>query len=489
MVIIMMRKLLRRFWKSIDVKFCSKRRLLSVPFFVALILLTISTGEDLFAEESSISESSPDEAVSSSPSETAIKIGMAKVDIMPDLSKKTVRLAGYSGRKRAPATGVLDHIFAHALVGSDSDGNLFGLVSVDLCYINSEVRDEVVARLGAHGFNDSNFLLAATHTHSSLAGYDKPYVWKKLFGDFDEEILELIVSGIVSSVISAKESMRPARLEMAQAVIKNFNRSRLDPAFDIGSGGKKKSKTIQPDPEKYPVDERLTVIKIVQTDNKPIGAIVHFAAHPTILSFNNFVISSDFVGVLYERIEEELGEGSFAMFFNNTLGDTAPTPDWPDDPAEEFQQVKEYGSKLADEALKLLSKTEPVSASRVSCNTIYARLPNIAVRPLGGLRFPKTMTKLLRIKLDVPFQAMRIGDIVLLGVPGEPTTDVGKELTNLCSEGLNCKIIGLANDSIGYLVTPAQYEVDGYTSDTSFFGKNGIDWLKSNMQKALEKVQ
>lgn len=487
-IIIWMSRLLRRFWKSIDVKFGCKERLLLVSLFTALILSTISSNDGAFADDSSVGEGLLSEAVSPSLSEPTINIGMAKFDITPDLSKKTVRLAGYSGRKKAPATGVLDHIFVRALVGSDADGHLFALVSADLCYINAEVRDEVVNRLKPHGFNEHNILLAATHTHSSLAGYDKPYIWKKLFGDFDEEVFELIVSGIVSSVLSAKDSMRPAKLEMAQATVKGFNRSRLDPAFDIGSGGDKKE-SIKPDPERYRVDERLTVVKIVQTDNKPIGAIVHFAAHPTILSFNNFVISADFVGVLNGCVEEALGNGSISMFFQNTLGDAAPTPDWPDDPLEEFQQVKDYGNKLADQAIRLLSETKPIPVNKISYNTVYVRLPNIAVRPLLRMRLPKTMMKLLRTRYDVPFQAVRIGDTVFLGIPGEPTADVGKELTSLCPSSLDCKIIGLANDSIGYLVTPAQYEVDGYTSDTSFLGKNGINWLKSNLQRALEGVQ
>ncbi|HDH96390.1 MAG TPA: hypothetical protein ENF73_01525, partial [Proteobacteria bacterium] len=240
-------------------------------------------------------------------------IGTAKVDITPDPGEREFLLNGYTDRNKKPATGVLDRVYARAVAGS-AHGRLFGLVSVDLCWISNELREAVLSRLKAHGFDGHNLMIAATHTHSSFGGYDRSFIVQRLFGKFNEWIFEHAASRIAQAVIEAKSRMRPARLEIALKRLKGMNRSRLDPAFVFGADEAEPS--VQPNPEKYPVDERLTVIRITDADATSTGVIVHFTAHPTILSPKNMKVSADFPGVVCSRIEETLGDDVIALYLN-----------------------------------------------------------------------------------------------------------------------------------------------------------------------------
>jgi len=414
-------------------------------------------------------------------------VGAAKVDITPDPQEKQFLLNGYSDRKKLPATGVLDRVHARAIVGSDREGKLFGLVSADLCWVSNDLHDEVSKRLQPHGFDEHNLMLAATHTHSSFGGYDRTFIIKRLFGKFDKEILEHAASLIAQAVVEAKDAMRPARLEIAVEQIANMNRSRLDPAFVFGAD--ETESAVRPDPERYPVDERLTVVRIVEADSKPIGAVVHFAAHPTILSPKNMKVSADFPGVLCSRMEEALGSEAVALYLNGTLGDTAPVPDWESDVETEITDMKDYGNELADAAIGILEFAKPLPIERIAYNTTPVRIPRVIVRQFRRLKLPSFLSKLVYSKKHIPFQAMRIGDLVLLAIPGELTTEVGRELEKLCPEDTRCLVVAPANSYVGYLVTPQQYEDGGYASDTCFFGPNTLDFVKASAQEALSGVR
>ncbi len=214
-----------------------------------------------------------EDAIPTSPTETPpLLIGMAKVDITPDLSEMPVSLNGYGGRARAKATGVRDPIFVRALVAIDPHGSQIAIVSTDLCYVTTIVHDEALSKLAVDGFDDHNFLLTATHNHSGFAGYDRSFIAKVAMGAYDEKILKYLTDSIAEAVREARASAEPARIEMSSKDVFGLNRSRLDPGFVHGN----ESANTAPDTGAHPVNRTLTVLKFSRTDGSTIGALVHF---------------------------------------------------------------------------------------------------------------------------------------------------------------------------------------------------------------------
>jgi hypothetical protein len=415
--------------------------------------------------------------------EGGLRVGFGRVDITPDPVSSTVRLGGYEDRGKKPATGVMAPLHARAMVASDAEGRLVGIASLDVCHVNSGLRDLVVERLAPAGFGDDSLLLAATHTHSGFAGYDRTMLARWLFGAFDAGLLERTAGLVTDALLQAMAAMRPCRLESATREIEGLNRSRLDPAFEFGDSAP--GRGVAPDPARYPVDKRLSVIKAVGPDGRACGAIVHFAAHPTILSPKNLNLSPDFPGIVCGRVEEAMGSGSVALYLNGTLGDTAPTPDWTDTVEAEIADLKGYGNRLADEACGLL--TETVAAPRPCLEWGMARreFANAVLRPLRRLRLPRMLSRALYLRPDVPLQVVRLGGTVLVAVPGEATFAAGGILERLCPAGIECLVVAPANGYVGYLVTPSQYADGGYAADSCLFGPDVVARLEEGFREAF----
>lgn len=414
-------------------------------------------------------------------------VGVASRDITPDPTATLIQLHCYGDRQKQPATGVLDPLFVRALSIRDPNDHLVGLVSADLCYINSAVRDEVLQRLGPHGFTEHNLLLAGTHTHSGCSGYDRRYVATKFFGDYNQQIFDTIVNNITSALLEAKQKMQPARIAYAAAEIEGMNRSRRDPAFSVEISAMQENAV--PDPERYPVNKRLAVVSFSGLDGSPLAVAVNFASHPTILSPKNFKLSADWPGAMAAAVQEKIGAQVEVLFFNGSLGDAAPVPDWADDVDTEIAQMKQYGRQMAEHVMKLIPQAKPVADNSVAGFTVRREFSKAVLRFFHRLRLPRFISKIAYLRPDAPFQAMRLGDLVLVNIPGEPTTALGEQIENACSSESTGLVVAPANGYMGYFVTPAEYEEDGYAADACLWGPDTGSRVIDAARLALKNLE
>ena len=90
----------------------------------------------------------------------------------------------------------------------------------------------------------------------------------------------------------------------------------------------------------------------------------------------------------------------------------------------------------------------------------------------------------------VQLQAVRIGDAVLMAVPGEAITELGLQMKRDAAF-LGAKhpmIIGLANNAIGYILSFEQYDLGAYESGTSFYGPMLGPILVSQMKETVRPL-
>ena len=414
------------------------------------------------------------------------KIGMAKNDITPDIEIDKVTMHCYFDRHKQAATSIHDSLYAKAVVIEDKMGNLFALVSTDICYVHSEVHDKVVSLLSEHGFNEHNIMLVGTHTHSGPCGYDRRFFSNNLFGKYNPRIFEMITAGISSAIIKAAKSRESAQISYATAKIKGLNRSRRDPAFDVGTGGGPSDISFKPD--KYFTDTSMSVIKFKTMDGAPIGLIYNFAAHPTVMSPDNLSISADWPGVASERLEKEMGQSTVAMFINGSLGDAAPNPDW-STVNQEWKEMTRYGQKIADAVINLQKNLQPMTSMDIKARKVRRNFDRLALKLFNGWRFPKGMSKIAYARPDQPLQAARIGNIVFMAVPGEPTTAAGNKLKELCEKDHLCLVTAPANGYLGYFVVKEEWDEGGYAADSCLFGLRGTNSVIDGIGHAYDLVK
>jgi hypothetical protein len=88
-------------------------------------------------------------------------------------------------------------------------------------------------------------------------------------------------------------------------------------------------------------------------------------------------------------------------------------------------------------------------------------------------------------------QVLRIGDVALAGLPGEPICEVGMETQKqVAAVGFkNALTIGLANDYVGYIVNEKEYPHGGYEVDQrSYYGPGLGAFLASKAGEAARKL-
>jgi hypothetical protein len=85
---------------------------------------------------------------------------------------------------------------------------------------------------------------------------------------------------------------------------------------------------------------------------------------------------------------------------------------------------------------------------------------------------------------------VRIGSLVLVGVPGEPTSDIGRKVQALGANlGLpNTVVVSHTNGWIGYVLEPEDYDRGGYEAALSFHGRETSQRVIEAAAAGLKKL-
>jgi neutral ceramidase len=307
------------------------------------------------------------------PSPSQFIAGAAKVDITPPPG---FPLAGHS-ISAGVARGYWTKLYARAFYFRDTDGRVLALVSCELYGVPAGLRSEVLRRLNVGWGKDTNgkykehvlpevylppesLILAATHTHHGPGGYMTSAVYNG-FGaalpGFDPVIYETYAERITDAVRQAETKARHAEeatIEVRQGSAPNLQRNRAIGPFFLNPDrntvrGLAQAGGVQCDsPRLCAVDPTLTTLRISHKDVTD-GLLVFYAIHPTAMSHENPLYSSDLTGRAMATLEQQYG--AIAGFFNGAEGDVSP--DWD---RQNRDDVLKFGKKLAEAVTDLQGK-------------------------------------------------------------------------------------------------------------------------------------
>jgi neutral ceramidase len=360
-----------------------------------------------------------------------LRAGAAVADITPPQSMWNVMMAGYFEPKQIPQ-GVHDPLHAKALVLDNGQVRLC-IVTTDLISIPINLRQAVLAKLTpAAGLAPERVLMCASHTHSGPGGLTEMKFAAQFLGEYKPDEADYVAGKIAGAIESAAAGLRPAKLGYATARVSGFTHNRRGNEL---------------------IDAEVAVLRVDGADDKPIALLVNFATHPVFLDDDNRLFSADFVGYMLDAIEGE--RGGVAMFANGAQGDQNPDQDEKIPTA--YGRAEAYGKRMAGEALRIAQQAQ--TRPQVALATALAQLTLPAPTVPVDAR-------------QVPIMAVRIGDVLLLGVPGEATAEVGLTIKAHARQlGFDLPlVIGLANEEIAYILSRADYERGEYEAKMSFYG-------------------
>jgi hypothetical protein len=413
-------------------------------------------------------------------------------DVTPPIG---VPLAGFGGGDRrlipwdmfnkhpyatylAPTTGKLDPIRSKVLVLDRAGERLF-FVSLDIVGADPMLRDDLVRELSDLGVRQDNFVMSATHTHSGPGTIFKNRVWEFLAADrFSKKIYAQFLDGVATSVRSAVARLEPASLLASGFEAQGLQNNRRDP--------------------NGPVDRNANMLWVRSEEGRWLGAVANLAIHGTSLGMKNHLFSSDVLGSIERALEGRLAEfnhvsgmgvaspSPVVLYINAAEGDIKPA-----------QSMEDSGRMFAEQAVDSLGGARAIEGSW-SVSRRNVRLPRANINIKGCVEqksIQKFILSSLRLHLgpllnrDTHVLSIRLGDMVMMTWPGEPTTLLGLELRRLAREAGAAQswVLGLSNDHMAYFTTPEEYAHSSYESCSSLHGAEGTTRLVEAHATLLEK--
>jgi len=422
------------------------------------------------------------------------RVGAAKRTLNPTLAVAPpdgqVYLGGYGLGAVRRSTGVLGsgawvRAFvvdngeqAIALVESDNQGAFAayeigrGAVgAIDIARAVEALRPALAA---------DHIVIAADHSH---AGQDLIGVW----GGVPNEYLAYVKAQTVAAIVEAYDRREPADLHVGSVggIVAGDQTSILNSQFDDSScradpTPSDPGHTGLPctEPGDFPnwdlVDDSVRVLYATRPDGSTIATLVNFAAHSTVMGSGNRLISADWPGPTAEKVEAALGGTAVVMPAAN--GRTQP-----DRPAgTDAEKLDVYSTTISGLALQAVASAAPVTGSRVAAKKrlIFETADNAGLLALlyagqaGCFVTPNLCVPIMRAKtppwimgnvIGTVVSAIRVGDVLFTGTPGEPYPQIAFGIQDAVDAGApgvadisHHFLASLADDQLGYLIAPTE---------------------------------
>lgn len=370
---------------------------------------------------------------------SALKGGTAKVNITPP-----VGICWAFDDK--PMVDIADELYAKALVLDDGFSKI-AIISTDLLWIpgnmTSEIRQIIKEKTG---IPEINILVCATHTHYVPNIYSRHVTTSPI----DTSYVQTLTKQIASAVFMAYKNMKDVKVGAAKGEIPEIIYNRRTKRAD---GTIQMSFTLPQDTSELifgPIDPEVGIIRIEDNNSNILASVINFSCHPTSAGYEDmsYIISADYPGYTTKVIEQM--EGGICLFTLGTAGDIVVIE-------RGEKQRQQIGTALGAEALRRIQRvptTDDVSIKVLKKNVTLPLKKKISSDSILYSDSTKNY-------INTEIQAFSLGDIYILGLPGENLVELGLEIKNRFRDK-NLFIITLSNDIVGYVCHSEAYDEGGY---------------------------
>jgi hypothetical protein len=404
--------------------------------------------------------------------EAGLRAGVASTRITPPLEVPYLTSSGAG--TNAPFRGVHDDLFARALVLDDGHETLALLAVDSLGYDNAvlgpgrdftaELRRRVAA---ATGLKPGAIMLAASHTHSApetigltpLRKTPGAVAW-----------LERHLQQLADTVTAAWQGRTPVRGFAGSTELRGLQRYRR---IALKNGRISRHGPLPAPAEvaaPWVLDEALNVLYFETNEGKPLGVVLNYTAHPVVAMLLPQV-SADYPGAAAALVEHSL-PGAVCLFTNGCAGNINPVH-----VSTGFDDVASLGRRLGRAAVDQVERLKSVAPLPDTRLAVLSRTVELQGRPApspaearrAAARAPTAAnTRLLRLAeklaegpIRAEVQAMAVGPVRWVGLPGEPFVETGLALKKAGASF----VVGYCNGYVGYLPIRRAYAEGSYEAE------------------------
>ena len=419
--------------------------------------------------------------------------GMKELEVTPLLG---MSMPGYLKDRRS--TGIKDSIFVKAIILDDSKKRI-AIISIDMVHVEEKIALEISRKVfELTGIPMENIMISATHNHTG------PPVANTVACESDDDYVAYMISKASDSVLLASKSLRPAKIGFGAGIETeiSFNRRYLmkdgsimtnpgvgNPLVEMSAG---------------PIDPYVTVMRIDDIEGNPIGIITNFACHPDTVGGTEY--SSDYPGELSRRLKQFYGCGLVSMFLIGACGDINHV----DVTGKTLKQPRHYswmGRVLAGEVIKTREKIKTDDKYGISIIqdviNVRTRMPDEQeisdarlILKSHGQNFREILfadeiiacSTLEPEPVEIRIQIIRIGELAVIGLPGEIFTEFGLSIRK-SSPFLYNMISTSTNGRNGYIATSEAYPQGGYETRITRYNRLEIGTGNRIVEKTIKLLK
>ena len=450
-----------------------------------------------------------------------LRAGVAATNITPPLGSS---LGGNFTDRRS--TDNHDELWAKSLV-LDNGGTRLAICLMDLCMLSGSVgrRARQLIEQDA-GVPATNILLCCTHTHSAPPAY---HIFQS---PPNATYMEFLTRRIVDSVRIAAARLQPAslgfgfgredrivfnrRYHMKPGTVPKNPFGGIDQV--VTNPGIRNPNVVRP---AGPIDPTVGIMSVRTAAGKPLAVVGNYCLHyvggevPGHVSADYFAY---WAAEMARRLGVSFGPGDppfIAMLTNGAEGNVNNVDVLNGSPERQppYVQMARVANILADVSAQTVEAArysdEVVLGASEEWLDVAVRLPlpedidraqkllagapaNAQFReaPLIYARETVILAESYPKRERVRIQALRIGDVGVSALPGEPFVELGLEIRRRSPLRRNL-IAGLSNDSVGYIPTAEAHEQGGYETwraKTSYLEKNAASMMTAAMLRRLDAL-
>ncbi|MDZ7608148.1 MAG: neutral/alkaline non-lysosomal ceramidase N-terminal domain-containing protein [Cyclobacteriaceae bacterium] len=404
----------------------------------------------------------------------AVEVGMGKRSITPTINADAddpltgkfiqIPLAGYGGRKGAPATGVHDSLFVKAIAVRVGDKTMV-FIGSDLLIMPPEVSkksDEIVTR--EKGLTRESLFYSASHTHSSVGAWSEGVIGELFGGQYNPHVIDWLAAQVSGAILDAIADLRPGSIGISNFHAKDFVRNRL-----VKEDGR--------------VNTDFMLIKATQSSGST-AVIGSFDAHATTLGEWNLETSADFPGYWQRKLEAEGFDlavyiaGSVGSHTNNGQG-------------ERFDKSKYIGEALADSVLKHLPEIALKDSIRMASITLEVDMPEFQFRISDGYRLRPYVANSLFPEVGTVFlQTAMLDSLIWSTTPSDFSGETAIDYKNAMNKrGFRAMVSSFNGAYTGYIIPCKYYHFNSYESRMmNWFGPSYNPFINYMLGEMMDKV-
>jgi hypothetical protein len=429
---------------------------------------------------------------------------------------------------------------ATALVLANGDQK-FAMVDIDTILVR--FFEAAIGRAARQtGIPARHIRLAATHTHAGpyLSAAKGPAgVDLSAKREMIERYREQVVDKIVGLIAEADRNLRPAHVYGGRGTgTININRRVRARGEDPPAVGR--------NPEGF-IDRELVVFRIDGMDGQPIAVLANFQCHGTVLAYENKYASPDWPGMT-RKVVEQAFPGALCLFFQGAAGNQGPIEGFTGDLSvphrlgsilghqvasvahgietvrreptfEGFVESTAYQAKqhwrvkgARDATLKFASKAVDLPRRRYTQEEISAMEARVAgarrqveavrtgadpwkkhqaearLRRFGDL-LAKWRSPLDPSPIQVEVQVLRIGEVAIVAMPGEPFGEIGVAIKKASPFAFTMFAAYSSGEGGDYIPIEAEYAFGGYEVERTPYGRGAAEKLIRETIALYKEVQ